>query len=168
VLLPQEQRWAGDDGDRRPDAEGRRIAGNFAALREKLLQLSRSNPMLNYRPLPRSRRHIAFVDEAPETVYARLVADDDELNIVPLPEPADIPSDERNEEFEEQLAYLKATDIEYQAALQGTEANARDDDFEVLKLERGLRDKLRAQLGMPPRAKRKELNIVSHAREHGI
>ena len=168
VDLPQVQQWAPDPGDRHPDAEGRRIAGNFDALREKLLQLSRSNPMLNYRPLSRSRRHIAFVDEALETVYARLVSDDDELDIVPLREPADIPADERNEEFEEQLAYLKATDIEYQAALQGTEANARDDDFEVLKLERALRDKLRAQLGMPPRAKRKELNIVSHARENGI
>jgi very-short-patch-repair endonuclease len=166
--LQQEQQWASDQTSRHPDAEARRIAGNFSALREKLLQLSRSNPMLNYRPLSRSRRHIAFVDESPEGVYVGLASEGKELDIVSLPEPADIPLDERNEEFETQLANLKATDIEYQAAVQGTENSARDDDFEILKLERDLRDRLRRDLGMSPRLKRKELNIVAHAKEHGI
>jgi Protein of unknown function (DUF4011) len=167
-ILPQEQERIEEATTRPQSAESRRIAENFGALRAKLLQLSRNNPMLNYRPLSRSRRHIAFVNENLERAYSRLTSEDREVIIAALPEPSDIPLDERNEEFEAQLAYLKATDIEYQAALSGTANNARDDQFELLKLERALRNKLRAELAMPPTPKRKEINIVGHAKEHGI
>jgi hypothetical protein len=109
--------------------------------------------MLNYRPLSRSRRHIAFVDDSLESAYSRLAVEDREPPIISLPEPSDIPFDERNDEFEAQLAHLKSTDIDYQAALSGTAANARDDEFEILKLDRALRDRLRSDLGMPPRPK---------------
>jgi Protein of unknown function (DUF4011) len=124
--------------------------------------------MLNYRPLSRSRRHIAFVDDSLESAYSRLAVEDREPPIISLPEPSDIPFDERNDEFEAQLAHLKSTDIDYQAALSGTAANARDDEFEILKLDRTLRDRLRSDLGMPPRPKRKNINIVAHAREQSI
>ncbi len=166
--LPQEQERAEEAATPAQSAESRRIAENFAALRAKLLQLSHNNPMLNYRPLSRSRRHIAFVNDNLESAYSRLASEDREVIVAPLPEPSDIPLDERNDEFEAQLAYLKATDIEYQAALNGTANNARDDQFELFKLDRALRDRLRSELGMPPRPKRKEINIFAHAREHGV
>jgi hypothetical protein len=163
--LLQDQVRTEEAATHRQSVEARRIAENFDALREKLLQLSRNNPMLNYRPLSRSRRHIAFVNDALESAYDRLASEDKEVIVEPLPEPSDIPLDERNEEFVAQLEYSKATDIEYQAALSGTANNARDDQFELLKLERALRDKLRVELNMSPRAKRREINIVAHAKE---
>ena len=45
-------------------AEQQRLMNRYEQLRLKLLDLSKKNPMLNYRLGARSKRHLQIVDEA--------------------------------------------------------------------------------------------------------
>ncbi len=58
--------------------------------------------------------------------------------------------------------------MEYLTALEALETTGRNDNFAVEKLDRQLRDKIRAELELPPRPTRKEINRVEHARSLGI
>ena len=150
------------------DDEQRRLAAIFDALRIRLLDLTLRNPMLNYKPQSRSRRHLQIVDDALEDVFRRLAVEELQVDIIPLPEPADIPEDEKTDEFTSELAHLKATDVDYQVALAALASGARDDDFEVAKLDRLLRDRLRTILGMPARPPRNQIDLNEHARQNKI
>jgi Protein of unknown function (DUF4011) len=66
----------------------------FDQLRAKLLDLSRKNPMLNYRHRVGSRRQLRIVDCDLDTVLAELAGKQGELPIEALPEPDVIPADE--------------------------------------------------------------------------
>jgi very-short-patch-repair endonuclease/DNA polymerase III delta prime subunit len=150
------------------DSENARLATLFDKLRSKLLDLTLRNPMLNYRPQSRSRRHLQIVDDAPEDIFKRVTTDPFGLDLIALPEPSDIPEDERNDEFESQLAYLKSTDVEYLTALTALVSRGYDNEFEVAKLDRSLRDVVRSKLGLQPRPQRKQLDLAEHARQHKI
>jgi len=150
------------------DGEQRRLAAIYEDLRIKLLDLTLRNPMLNYKPQSRSRRHLQLIDEALEDAFKRLAADELKIDIAPLPEPADSPEDEKTDEFTSELAHAKATDVDYQVALTALVSEARDDEFEVAKLERALRDRLRKKLGLPARPARNQIDLIDHARANRI
>lgn len=137
-------------------------------LRLKLLDLSRRNPMLNYKHRAASRRQLRVVDAELETVLSALVDRQKELIIEALPEPDNIPKDERTDAFVSALGHAKSTDFEYLTRLTGLEAVARQDEATLGELDRWLRDRVREQLGLPPRPDRKSLDIIDHARKHGI
>jgi very-short-patch-repair endonuclease len=140
----------------------------FDQLRTKLLDLSRNNPMLNYRHRAGSPRQLRIVDCDLETVLAELAGKQAELPVLALPEPDDIPADERTEGFLAALGQAKAMDLEYLARLQALDAVARQDDAALADLERWLREHVRRRLGLPPRPDRHAVDIVEHARRHGI
>ena len=52
--------------------------------------------------------------------------------------------------------------------LEALRSQGRDDEIEHSRLERELRDKIRAQLDLPPRPKKTEINRADHARSLGI
>ena len=83
--------------------DGARLSKLYEELRLKLLDLTRRNQLLNYSLRPRSRRFIQIVDTTLESVYGKLVSDDAPLRIDPLPEPDDVPPEERTEEFRADL-----------------------------------------------------------------
>src|SRR5262249_42397897 len=66
------------------------------------------------------------------------------------------------------LQQAKVSNIEYLTKLQALENQGRDDDIELAKLDRELRDSVRAQFGLPPRPKKDEINRAEHARSLGI
>jgi very-short-patch-repair endonuclease len=140
----------------------------FDQLRTKLLDLSRKNPMLNYRHRTGSRRQLRIVDCDLETVLAELTGKERELALEALPEPDDIPDDERSAEFLGALGQAKAIDLEYLTRLQALDAVARQDAAALADLDRWLRDHVRLKLGLPPRPGRRAFNVVDHARKHGI
>ncbi len=140
----------------------------FDQLRTKLLDLSRKNPMLNYRHRIGSRRQLRIVDCDLETVLAELAGKQGELRIEALPEPDDIPDDERTDGFLAALGQAKAMDLEYLTRVQALDAVARQDDAALADLDRWLREHVRRRLGLPPRPDRQALDIVAHARKHGI
>jgi Protein of unknown function (DUF4011) len=124
--------------------------------------------MLNYKHRAGSRRQLRIVNTDLESVFAELTNNPRELIFVPLPEPDDIPEDERTESFVAALGYAKSTDIDYLTRLTALDAVARQDDASLAQLERWLRDRIREQLELPPRPNRQEFNLVDHARKKSI
>jgi very-short-patch-repair endonuclease len=149
-------------------AEQERLQGLYAGLREKLLDLTKRNRMLNYSLNARSKRHLQFVDDVPEEAYRQLAAENVSFEASPLPEPEDIPKDEKTEEFLSALEHARVADIEYLTQLQVLESTGRDDDHHLTKIDRELRERLRAELGMSVRPKRAEVSRAEHARSFGI
>lgn len=149
-----------------PDAA--RLSRLYDELRLRLLDLTRRNQLLNYSLSPRSRRFLQIVDTSFEDVHRRLVGDEATLRIAPLPEPDDIPVEERTEDFRAVLDRARSTDLEYLTALEALETTGRTDEIALERLDRQLRDKVRSELGLPQRPARKELNRVDHARTLGI
>jgi very-short-patch-repair endonuclease len=149
-------------------AEQERLQGLYASLREKLLDLTKRNRMLNYSLNARSKRHLQFFDEVPEEIYRLLAAESTQFETLPLPEPEDIPKDEKTEEFVSALDHAKVADIEYLTQVQVLESTGRDDDHNLTKIERELRARLRVELGMQPRPKRAEISRADHARSFGV
>ena len=90
------------------------------------------------------------------------------LRIDALQEPDDTPPEEKTEEFAAALDHAKVSNLEYLTKLEALESSGRDDESELLKLERELRDRVRETLGLAPRPKRAELNRAEHARSIGI
>jgi very-short-patch-repair endonuclease len=148
--------------------ERERLTGLFEGLRKKLLDLTLRNPMLSYKPRSNSRRHLRIVDDIPEDVYARLTNEGLTLDVVALPDLPDIPVDEQTEDFLSMLSHMKASDAKYLAALKELAATGRDDEFELARLERGLRDQVRKALELPPRPTRKQFDLAEHAQQNDI
>jgi very-short-patch-repair endonuclease len=148
--------------------EQERVTKLYEQLRLKLLDLSRKNPMLNYRLGARSKRYLQIVDEVLEDTYRKLVGQDAALKIAFLEPPDDIPPEERTEDFISELEHAKMSDVEYLTKLDELERAERDDEFALAAIERELRIKVRAQLGLPPRPTRNDINRADHARSLGI
>jgi len=145
-----------------------RLTEVYGRLRLKLLDLSKKNRMLNYSLSSRSKRYLQIVDEVIDEIYKKLIAEEATLRIEPLEEPEDVPPEEKTEEFASALEHAKVSHLEYLTKLEALESAGRDDEFELVKLERELRDHVREQFGLPPRPKKAELNRAEHARRIGI
>lgn len=148
--------------------EQQRLEALYEKLRLKLLDLSRKNRMLNYNLGARSRRHIQIVDTIFQDVYDKLVCEETKLQIAFLPEPEDFLPEEKTEDFLAALEHAKVSDIDYLTRLDALEREGRDDEIELARLERQLRDRVRARLGLPRRLARADVNRAEHARSLGI
>src|SRR5258708_24847008 len=110
--------------------------------------------MLNYNLGARSKRHLQIVDEVMEEVYRKLAGEDAALRIDPLQEPEDVPPEEKTEEFVAAFEHAKVSNLEYLTRLQALESAGRDEEIELAKLERSLRDQIRSEFGLPARPKK--------------
>ena len=125
--------------------EQQRLEGLYEKLRLKLLDLPKKNRMLNYSLGVRSQRYLQVIDDVLEDVYARLASDEARLKISFLPEPDDLPLEEKTEDFLAALEHAKVSDIDYVTKLDALETEGRDDEIELARLERQLRDRVRVQ-----------------------
>lgn len=147
--------------------EQSRLHGLYEGLRDRLLDLTLRNRMLNYSVKSRAKNQLQIIDEVLENAYRHLI-NDIVLKVDALPEPDLHPQDEQTDEFTAALQHAKVADIEYVDKLEKLVAEDADDDIAVQRLERELRDRLRRQLGMGPRPRRSEINRTDHARSCGI
>jgi hypothetical protein len=145
-------------------SESVRLSKLYEQLRIKLLDLSLKNRMLNYSLGARSKRHLQVVDEILDEVYRKFVDEETSLRILPLDEPADMPAEEKTEDFIAALQQAKSSNIEYLTKLQALESAGRDDDIALAKLDRELRDSVRVELGLPPKPNKHDINRAEHAR----
>jgi hypothetical protein len=148
--------------------ELRRLNEIYDHLRLKLLDLPKRNRMLNYSLAARSKRHLQIVDEVLEEVYKKLAGEGTSLRIDSLEEPDDTSPEEKTEDFVAALEHAKVSDVEYLTKLQALTSTGHDDEFEIIKLERELRDRVRGELRLPPRPRKDEINPAEHARKIGI
>lgn len=151
-----------------PSEEALRLKRIFENLRHRLLDLTRRNQLLNYGLSPRSKRFLQAIDCDIEGVHRRLFNEEQSVEILPLPEPDSIPSDERTDEFRVALERAKATEIKYLSALEALGAAGQVSEADLERLERELRDRLRSELGLPVRQNIKEISRADHARSLGI
>jgi hypothetical protein len=138
----------------------------IAELRKRLLDLSNRNRLLNFKFSDRARTHVRIVDEIPDVLYGKL-SDGKKLTFIPLPNPEDEPEDEQSDEFFLMVQAARMSDEEYLRALDGLGEEDEPSASEQ-KIERALRDRVRQQLGLPPRSTRDSMTPVDYARANGI
>ncbi len=148
------------------------IKERVANLRLKLLDLSKSNPLLKINLKRSTSSYIRIVDELPDEL-AYSLTNGVQMDIVPLPGLEDEPLDECEPAFQHELTILIKTDEKY---LQEVGEIDTDDSRSLKALysaERHLRDRLRANKGMKPldfltseRLSQRDIKI--HAEVNGI
>jgi hypothetical protein len=137
----------------------------IAELRMRLLDLSNSNRLLNYRFSSRSRRQVRLVDELPDQILAKL-QEGKRLVFKSLPEPGDEPPDEKSDVFLLALEQAMRSDEQYLQALKDI---GDDEEGETTRrIERSLRDRVRETLGMPLRRTLDQISKNEWAAENGI
>src|SRR5713226_545215 len=88
------------------------VRATIEKLRTKLLDLSLSNRLLNFKPSEKSKTHIRIIDEIPEILFEKLEAGK-ELEFAWIEEADVEPADERTREFIEGFKHAKTTDTIY-------------------------------------------------------
>src|SRR5690606_28844044 len=116
---------------------------------------------------PRSNSHIRVVDELPDVLFYKL-NNGQEMRLVPLPEFEDDPRDEETKAFRDALSNARLTDDPYLKDLESIERDAEDYLDRTRQIERELKDRIRADLGMSPRPRQADINLAQHARNNGI
>lgn len=143
------------------------VKGKIQHLRPKLLDLSRRNPLIATKLSPRSNAHIRVVDELPDILFYKL-NNGNEMRLIPLPEIEEDPKDEDSKRFRDALANGRLTDVTYLVELEVIDRDADDYLDQARSAERALKDRIRAELGLPERPQRPEHNLVQHARNNNI
>jgi len=107
------------------------------------------------------------VDELPEVLRFNLTGAT-AMRLAPLPALEDELPDEETDGFLDALHTARVEDETYLAAIEKLDSYADNAEEKELKIERALKDQLRADLGMPPRQTSDSLSLVDHAKLHGI
>ncbi|SFR52645.1 DUF4011 domain-containing protein [Thiomicrospira sp. ALE5] len=146
------------------------IKERIEALRPKLQDTSRRNPLINNVLNAKSATFIRIVDEKPQNIFDGINSESRSLNLIPLP-PVDIdPLDENTTEFKNAFQSAQATDEAYLRVID--EIDFEYDEKAIDKHEnaiRDLKDRVREQLEMPPRPKSEQYSdLINHAKSHGI
>lgn len=136
-----------------------------AKLRSKLIDLSRRSPLIAFNHTSRSASQLRFVDERPDLLFEQLGSGS--MGFEPLPGEEQTPADERTPTFG--IAYERArlTDEEFLAATEKL-GDAEGDARAWQDAERGLRNRVRQQLGLPKLDYGKGLDVAALARAHGF
>lgn len=136
-------------------------------LRDRLLDLSRRNPLVSTRFSDRSNAYIRVVDELPDILFFNL-SGTHKMRLIPLPDLEQDPRDEQTPAFTDKLPGWRLMDKAYLTALDGIDPLSEDVPEKKAEIERALKDRLREHLRMPPRQTKAGLSLKEHARTHDI
>ena len=128
-------------------------------LKERVLDLTSRNAMINSRFNSRSKKFFRIIDEIPQQIYEKLSSTT--MSFKSLPPLSEDPKDEEKPEFQEKLAVAIYSDQEYISESE----NASDE--EEKKLLRKLKDKVREELGWEP-FNGKNTSLEDHASDNGL
>ena len=143
------------------------IDQRIEALRPKLLDLTKRNPLLSTKFSDRSNTIVRVVDEIPSFLFNKLCSVE-KMKIFPLPDLELEPKDESTREFQSALADARLHDISYLAQLDQIDQQSSEAPNLLAKTDRDLKDRLRQTLRLPPRQTRSNTHIHQHALNHGI
>ncbi len=150
-----------------PAADHEILAPRIANLRGRLLDLTGRNKLLSLRHTERSRGYVRIIDELPDVLFERL-SKNGTMTFQALPPIEDEPPDEKTAPFKEALAEARLTDEAYLAAIENLDPEKANTDEEE-QIERDLKDRVRADIGLPPRPRDKTTqSLVNHARTCGL
>lgn len=140
------------------------------ALRPKLLDTTRRNPLIDNTLTGRSSSYISLVDVKPQKIL-NLLADEISLLVAPLPPLSeDNLPDERTKEFLRAFENAQQLDDEYVTSIAQLDFENDDRAFEKqAKLDRNLKDSVRTELELPPRpTSGQSRDLINHAKIMGI
>lgn len=145
------------------------VQQKIESVRTKLLDLSARNPLISTKTSERSNAFFRIVDIDIHSIL-ELIFKEREISLAPLPALDDAPADEERLEFRRRLSELRETDETYLRALENFKQQEADDEETTTRkeIERALRDRVRADLGMPPRESGGQPDLRTHARLHDI
>jgi hypothetical protein len=132
-----------------------------------VLDLSRRNPLIATKLGPRSNSHVRAVDELPDILFFKL-NNGQPMRLIPLPAIEDDPRDEQTAAFREALINARLIDEQYLAEIETLDPDADDYVERTRRIERALKDRVRQTLGLLPRTRRPEVNLIEHAKINGI
>ena len=150
-----------------PEGLEQLVRAKIENLRPKLLDLTRRNPLISTKLGPRSNSHLRAVDELPDVLFFKL-NNGQEMNLIPLPSVEEDPRDELTDSFRAAIINGRLTDEAYIAAMEAVDRDADDYPEKAHSVERELKDRVRAQLGLAPRVTKSEINLTQHAKNNGI
>lgn len=145
--------------------EQRQTLQEVAALRTKLIDLGKRNPLISFRHGSRSASHIRIVDERPDLLFEALQRGP--LGFEPLPDEDVVPQDEQTDEFQIAYELARLTDADFLAATE----DLGDDEADVRAwqvAERRLRQSVRLKLDLPKLEYGKALDVRALAQAHGF
>lgn len=142
------------------------VTERIEVLRKRLLDFTRRNPLMHVVFRPTSATLIRAVDELPDML--RLELTDGEMSLVPLPPLDDGPRDERTDRFQDALFLARREDVAYRAAMEDVDQNDPKALDAERRIERELKDRVRAMLGLPNWSHADVMSLVDHARAQGI
>lgn len=143
------------------------VSRKLLELRKRLLDFTRRNPLIHIKFRTTSTSTIRVVDELPEVLRFKL-AGGAQMRLAPLPALEEELPDEQTDEFLDALHIARTEDEIYLTGIEKIDTYADNAEEKELKLERALKDRLRADLGIPPRQTKDILSLVEHAKLHGI
>lgn len=156
------------DGSRIADARREAAAATIRQLRTRLLDLTGRNPLISFPHTRNAGRRVSVraVNGQVNALFAQ-VGEGRPLPVRSLPEPGNGPADEASETFLAALEAARWTDEDYQRA---TESLAADElvSPQAARIERGLRDRVRETLGLPPWRGTTPIGLADHAARLGI
>jgi hypothetical protein len=153
----------GTSRQRTTGEERRAIGQKIYDMRQRLLDTSLRNPIINFSFRTRAKSLIRIIDEVPAEILAKFVAAKS-LQFEPIPDPEIHPEDESTPEFKRALQEARRTDEIYLKDLE--KADPRILPTDNYAIERPLRNRLRARLGMAPWARIED--PVEQAKKLGI
>ena len=143
------------------------VRERIEVLRDRLLDLSRRNPLVSTRFSDRSNAYVRVVDELPDVLFFNL-SGTCQMRFIPLPDLEQDPRDEQTAAFTDELPSWRLTDEAYRTALDGIDPLSENTFEKTAEIERALKDRLREHLGMPPRQTKASLSLKEHAKTHDI
>ncbi len=138
-------------------------------LRPRLLDTTRRNPLINNVLTARTASFVRIVDEKPQS-FIEILNSESAMALQPLPPLDDEPPDERTPAFITAFENAQGIDEKYIAELEKIDFDSDESAFEKQeKLDRELKDRIRAQLELPPRpASGQHYDLINHAKIHKI
>lgn len=135
--------------------------------RKKLLDLTMRNSLLNFKHSERSSNQIRIVDNSICDIYNDLM-EDKSKEILPLPELPTEPKDEQTQKFINAFEIALISDEKYILDKENLEKTDNTPEDAEEKIIRELKDRVRQQLGLPPRTDVKDISKKEWAKEQNI
>jgi len=135
--------------------------------RKKLLDTSKRNNLVSFRHSERSRQHVRLIDELPDFLYGQFL-DGKTFTFLALPEEDQIPPDEKTDTFIRRIEQAKLTDEKYCKAMDAVDEDEEGALDQIKQIERDLRNKIRAELGLPVWDDQQSLSNLEVAKKHGF
>ena len=141
------------------------VADTIGHARKKLIDTSGRTSLISFKHSERSVSQLRIIDELPDEVVARLESGKS-FTFSGLPQPQEIPDDERTPKFAAEVERRRTTDKEY---LEELSAYGRRPGQKVKRrAERSLRDRIRQEFGMHPFSSVDRNMVVAAARNAGL